>query len=175
MKLLLLQNWSKLISEVLTTTSIIIVLLGHISVINTLLDANADRKLGESPFIYMNTKILNTSMIANLERVNIVAYWNIIIQSWIPGFINLEKMSCVTPYISEWYLVSSQHSKLNRLWVCPYHYGQKAEGQKCMGQPRLLLTQQCVCVCVGGWSIWWNNCMFTAMPSLINDHNQATS
>ena len=40
----------------------------------------------------------------------------------------------------------------------------------------------CVCVCVEGWG-WggggggymMNNCMFTAMPSLINDHNQATS
>ena len=74
MKLLLLQNWSKIISEVLTTTSIIIVLLGHISVINALLDADADRKLGESPFIYTNTKILNSSIIANLEGVNIVVY-----------------------------------------------------------------------------------------------------
>ena len=47
--------------------------------------------------LYTNTKILNTPIIANLEGINIVVYWDIIIQSWIPGFVNLEKM----PYIFE--------------------------------------------------------------------------
>ena len=55
-------------------------------IINALLDADADRKLGESPIIFMDTKILNTPIIIPRH-----------IQAWIPGFVNLDEMPCVPP------------------------------------------------------------------------------